>query len=79
MAAHSDVSCLSKPFARSQVGSHFPNNGAVLNISKILTAMVSSAAKGKLGSLYINTCEAIQMQQIGHSAFDVIHLYKSVS
>ncbi len=34
-----------------------PNNGAVLNISKILKAVMSSAAKAKLGALYINARE----------------------
>ena len=41
-----------------------PDNGAVLNISKILKAVMSSAAKAKFGALYINTCEAIPMQQV---------------
>jgi hypothetical protein len=54
---------LSEPAARSRAGGHFfcssnvddpPNNGAVLNISKILKAVMSSAAKAKLGALYIN-------------------------
>jgi hypothetical protein len=35
-----------------------PNNGAVLNISKILKAVMSSAAKARLGALYINAHEA---------------------
>jgi hypothetical protein len=41
-----------------------PNNGAVLNISKILKAVMSSAAKAKLGALYINAREAIPMQHL---------------
>jgi hypothetical protein len=73
LAVHSNTSYLSKPFARSRVGGHFscssnvdnpPNNGAVLNISKILKAVMSSAAKAKLGTLYINAREAIPMQQL---------------
>jgi hypothetical protein len=39
-----------------------PDNGAILNISKILKAIMSSAAKAELGALYINTWEAIPMQ-----------------
>jgi hypothetical protein len=41
-----------------------PNNGAVLNISKILKAVMSSAANAKLGALYINAREAIPMQHL---------------
>jgi hypothetical protein len=68
LAVHSDASYLSKPSARSCVGGHFfcsadvdgpHENGAVLNISKILKAVMSCAAKAKLGALYINACEAI--------------------
>jgi hypothetical protein len=79
IAVHSNASYLSKPLARSHVGGHFfclsnvddpPNNGAVLNISKILKAVMSSAAKAKLGTLYINACEAIPMrhllEEMGH-------------
>jgi hypothetical protein len=53
------------------VGGHFfcssniedpADNGAVLNISKILKAIMLSAAKAELGALYINTREAIPMQ-----------------
>ncbi len=73
LAVHSDASYLSEPAARSQAGSHFfcssnmddpPNNGAVLNTSKILKAIMSSAAKAKLGALYINDREAIPMQHL---------------
>ncbi len=41
-----------------------PNNGAVLNISKIPKAVMSSAAEAKLGALYINAREAIPMQHL---------------
>jgi hypothetical protein len=49
LAVHSDALYLSEPAARSQAGSHFfcssnmddpPNNGAVLNKSKILKAVM---------------------------------------
>jgi len=70
LAVHSDASYLSKPAARSRVGGHFfclldvedpPDNGAVLNISKILKAVMSSAAEAELGALYINARKAIPM------------------
>jgi hypothetical protein len=73
LAMHSEASYLSKANARSQVGSHFfcstnidnlPNNRAILNISKILKAVMSSAAEVKLGALYINACEAVPMHQL---------------
>jgi hypothetical protein len=73
IAVHSNTSYLSKPLARSHFGGHFfcssniddpPNNGAILNISKILKAVMSSAAKAKLGALYINACEAIPMRHL---------------
>jgi hypothetical protein len=47
-----------------------PDNGAILNIPKILKAIMSSAAKAELGALYINAWEAISMQlllkEMGH-------------
>jgi hypothetical protein len=73
LAVHSNASYLSKPSARSGVGGHFfcsadvddpSNNGAVLNLSKILKAVMSSAAKAKLGVLYINAREAIPMRHL---------------
>ena len=60
LAVHSDASYLSEASARSRVGSRFfcssdvsdpPNNGAVLNISKILKAVMSSAAEAELWAL----------------------------
>ncbi len=73
LAIHSDASYLSKAKACSRVGRHFfcssdtkdpPNNGAILNISKILNAVMSSAAEAELGALYINAREAIPMRQL---------------
>jgi hypothetical protein len=70
LAVHSNASYLSKPSACSHVGGNFfcsansdnpPNIGAVLNISKILKAVMSSAAEAKFGALYINTRKAIPM------------------
>ena len=73
LAVHSDASYLSEPSARSRVGGHFfcssdvddpPDNGAVLNVSKILKAVMSSAAEAELGALYINASEAVPMRQL---------------
>ena len=73
LAVHSNASYLSKANVRSRVGGHFfcssdvsdpPNNGAVLNISKILKAVMSSAAEAELGALYINANEAVPMRQL---------------
>ena len=73
LAVHSDASYLSEASARSRVGGHFfcssdvsdpPNNGAVLNISKILKAVMSSAAEAELGVIYINANEAVPMRQL---------------
>jgi hypothetical protein len=73
LAVHSNASYLRKPSAQSQVGNHFfcssnikdpPDNCAVLNISKILKAVMTSAAKADLGALYINAWEAIPMQML---------------
>ena len=69
LAVHSDASYLSEASARSRVGGHFfcssdvsdpPNNGAVLNISKILKVVMSSAVE----ALYINVNEAVPMRQL---------------
>ena len=39
------------------------NNGAVLNISQIITAVMSLAAEAKLGALFINAKTAVSMRQ----------------
>ena len=41
-----------------------PNDGAVLNVSKILDTVMSSAAEAELGALYINAREAVPMQHL---------------
>ena len=73
LAVHSDPSYLNEPAVKSRVSKYFfclsnvedpPDNSAVLNISKILKAVMSSAAKAKLDALYINTHEAIPMQHL---------------
>ena len=79
LAVHSDTSYLSKSEARSRVGGHFyctsdteepPNNGAVLNVAKILGTVMSSAAEAEIGALYVNAREAVpmrhQLEEMGH-------------
>jgi hypothetical protein len=47
-----------------------PNNGAILNVSKIMTSVNSSAADAELGALYINACKAVAihnlLNEMGH-------------
>lgn len=73
LAAHSDASYLSESKARSRAGGHFflsennefpTNNGAVLTISQIIKAVMSSAAEAELGALFINSQEAIPQRQL---------------
>ena len=46
------------------------NNGAVLNISQIIRAVMSSAAEAELGALFINAKTAVSMRttliELGH-------------
>ena len=46
------------------------NNGAVVNISQIIKAAMSSAAEAELGALFINAKTAVSMRQtlieLGH-------------
>jgi hypothetical protein len=75
----SNASYLSKPKARSRAGCHFflssdiedpIDNGAVLNLTQLIKAIMSSAAEAELGALYINACEAVPQQrtleEMGH-------------
>ena len=79
LAIHSSALYLSLPKACSQAGGHMfmagkdgiPfNNGAVLNISQIIWAVMSSAAEAELSALFINAKTAVLMQQtltkLGH-------------
>ena len=68
LAAHSDAYYSSELKARSRVRGHFfmsnddaipSNNGAVLTVSQIIKAVMSSSAEAKLGDLFINCREAI--------------------
>jgi len=80
LAIHSNTSYLSEPKARSRAGGHMfmagseeipINNGAVLNISQIIKAVMSSAAEAELGALFINAKTAVSMrrtlEELGHS------------
>ena len=73
LAGHSDASYLSEKEARSRAGGywflsnnspHPPNNGAVLNISKVIKVVMSSAAEAELGGLFINAREAVYIRKI---------------
>ena len=79
LAGHSDASYLSETNARSRAGGHFfmsnndtipSNNGAILTISQIIKAVMSSAAEAEIGALYINCKEAIParhtLEFLGH-------------
>ncbi len=70
LAIHSDTLYLSKPKSCSCAGGHMfmagkdkipINNGAVLNISQIIRAVMSSAAEAELGALFINAKTTISM------------------
>jgi hypothetical protein len=76
---HKTTSDVFKPKACSGAGGHMfmvgmeempINNGAVLNISQIIKAVMSLAAKAKLGTLFINAKMAVSMQrtleELGH-------------
>jgi hypothetical protein len=79
LAAHSDRSYFSEAKACSQTGGHFfmssntpcpHNNGAVLTIAQIIKAVMSLAAKAKIGALYINCQETVPtchtLEFLGH-------------
>jgi hypothetical protein len=79
LAIHSDASYLNEPKARSRIGGHHflstndaipANNGAVLNISKVLKAVMSSAAESELGALFVNAKHAVPqrttLEEMGH-------------
>ncbi len=79
LAIHSNVSYLSEPKVCSRAGGHMSmagteeipiNNGAVLNISQIIKAVMSLAVEAKLGMLFINAKMAMSMRwtlkELGH-------------
>jgi len=68
LAGHSDASYLSETNTQSRAGGHFfmsnddaipNNNGAILTISQIIKAVMSSTAEAEIGALYVNCKEAI--------------------
>ena len=79
LAGHSNASYLSETNTRSRAGEHFfmsnndtipSNNGAILMISQIIKAVMSSMAEAKIGALYIICKEAIParhaLEFLGH-------------
>ncbi len=67
LAVHSDVGNCNETYLRSQAGGRFfllegvdnpPNNGAILTITTIIKAVMSSAAEAELGALFLNAKEA---------------------
>ncbi len=73
LQVHSDAGYTNEKGARSRAGGHFfllnnnsstPNNGAILTISTIIKAVVSSAAEAELGVLFLNAKEAVIIRQI---------------
>jgi hypothetical protein len=79
LTIHSNASYLPESKACSRAGNHMfmagtedipINNGAVLNISQIIRAVMSSAVEAKLAALFINVKMAVSMQctleELGH-------------
>ena len=73
LAGHSNASYLSESNARSRAGGNFfmsnnaetpTNNGEVFTILQIIKAVLSLAAKAKVGALYINCQEAVPARQV---------------
>ena len=68
LTGHSDASYVSEENSRRRAGGHFfmtddtaepPNNGSVTTISRIVKAVMSSAAEAELCALFINFCEEV--------------------
>ena len=73
LQVHSDAGYANKKRARSRAGGHFflsnnnssaPNSGAILTMSTIIKAVMSSAAEAELGALFLNAKEAVFIIQI---------------
>ena len=72
LTGHSDVGYLNNPKSHRRAGGFFisnsfplpPSNGAVLAISQIIKAFMSSAAEAELGALFINTREAVYTRKM---------------
>jgi hypothetical protein len=76
---HSDAGYLNEANARSHAGGHNylsdkqpfpPNNRAILTVSEIIKAVMSSAAEAELSALYDNSCKGVEMlnmlEELGH-------------
>ena len=72
LTVHSDTSYLSKPNKMSRAGGHLflsgdtknlTNNGAVLNISHIIKAVMALGAESELGLLFIKSRETVPQQK----------------
>ena len=70
LVVRSDAGYANKKKSQSRAGGHFflsndnifpPNNGAILTISTIIKAVMSSAAEAELGALFINAKEAVYL------------------
>ena len=79
LAVHSNALYLSETKSRSRAGGGlfcsaneiYPaNNGAVLKVSQIIKAVMSSAAEAELGALYINARESVPLR---HLLEDMVH------
>ena len=79
LTGHRDTSYLSEEKSRSRAGGHSfmidepaepTNNGAVTTISRIIKAVMSSAAEAELCALFINCCKAVpainMLKEMGH-------------
>jgi hypothetical protein len=80
LLVYSDASYLTEPEARSRAGGHhylgdLPGkpgilNGSILNVSKVLKGVMSSAAEAEIGALYLNAKEATVIRttltEMGH-------------
>lgn len=80
LAVHSDASYLSEPKSRSRAGGHHyltqkdnetaVDNGAVLNLSQVIKAVMSSAAEAETGALFLNAKLAVPirhtLEELGH-------------
>jgi len=73
LQVHSNAGYANKKRARSRTGGHFflsnnsssaPNNGAILTMSTIIKAVMSSAAEAELGALFLNAKEGAFIRQI---------------
>jgi hypothetical protein len=76
LAIHSDAEYCNEKSAHSRAGEHFflsnnkkipPNIGTILTNATIIKAVMLSAAKAKLGALFLNAKEAVYLSQIGIS------------